>query len=197
MRKLFGQTLIASAKNGEINIHYRFGKPALFVDGFDQSTEYTGTMWRKALRHLPKDFVAAQILMLGLGGGSAIKSILKRFPDCQLTVVEWDPVMIKLYRELYGQDQAVTIIEGDATVVVPAMKETFDLVLVDLFKGNETPKELASAEFVQAIACVTSPTGYCLLNAFVSSNLLPIFAKHFTQAETWKYRYNTLASYQR
>lgn len=193
MRKFFGTTRLSSAKNGEIVIHYYFWSPAVFVNGYDQSTDYTGDMWRRALRRLPQVFQAKKVLMLGLGLGSALKFIQRRFRGCQITVVEWDPVMIELYRELYKQHLNIKIIEGDATVIVPKLGDTFDLVLVDLFKGNVTPAELARDKFVRAIASTLTPTGYCLLNAFVSLELFPVFEYHLKQIDSWKYEHNSLA----
>ncbi len=168
---------------------------SLFVDGFDQSTDYIIDMWRDAFTYLPHTFSAQRILMLGLGGGSAIKEMRRRFPGCDITVVEWDSVMIELYQQIHQNNEPITIITGDASVIVPAMHEQFDLVLVDLFKGNITPKELRSMEMLGGIAHTVSAHGYCILNAFVSLDLPPLFAQHFTQKDTWEYRYNTLVLY--
>jgi len=195
MNKFFGRVRIPSEKNGEIDIHYILGQTFLFVDNYHQSTHYISIMWRKALRHVPKSFEARKVLMLGLGGGSAVREIARRFSGCEITVVEWDPQMIALYHEIHSNDKPITIIEADASVAVPAMTEKFDLVLVDLFKGNVTPPELAGHEMVQAIADVLSPNGFCLLNAFVSPQLVPVFDQHFTRQEMWKYQFNTLVLY--
>jgi len=196
MRKLFGHTVIPSEKNGRIDVHYFFGRPYVFVDGYHESTHYTGAMWRQALGHLPDEFDAKRILMLGLGGGSAVRSLLRKFKNCELVIVEWDPAMIQIYKEIYGDLEHVTIIEGDATVIVPAMTEKFDLVLVDLFKGSVTPPELGSDEMVQAIANVLTENGYCLLNAFKSLDLPEVFDRHFTQIELWHYQFNMLLLYE-
>ncbi len=196
MRKLFGHTTITSDKNGKIEVHYFFGRPYVFVDGYHESTHYTGTMWWHALRHLPVSFEASRILMLGLGGGSAVRSLLRKFKNCELVIVEWDPAMIELYKEVYGEIAHVTIMEGDATILVPAMREKFDLVLVDLFTGSVTPPALSGDEMVQAIANVLSPNSYCLLNAFKSLDLPEVFDRHFAQIELWHYKFNTLLLYE-
>jgi len=195
MNTIFGFTRKKSEKNGNIFVHCLFGKSSVFVNGFDQSTDYIVFMWREAFRHLPEAFSAQSVLMLGLGGGSAIKEIRNRFPGCEITVVEWDQAMIDIYHKIHKGENPISIVLGDASVVVPAMTETFDLVLVDLFTGNVTPKELRSADMVGAISDVTRSTGFCILNAFVSLDLLPVFDQHFLRKDTWKYRFNTLALY--
>ena len=172
-----------------------FGKTDVFVGGFHQSSGYIQKMWRKALRHVPRSASIKTVLMLGLGGGSAVRELQNRFRGCAITVVEWDPEMIALYHELHPNNAPITILEGDATVLVPALTDHFDLVIVDLFKGNETPKELADHPMISAIVRTVVPGGYCLLNAFVSLSLLPVFGEHFSHQETWKYKFNTLALY--
>ncbi len=191
----FDQKRIASAKNGEIVVNSFLGTSDIFVGGFHQSSGYIQRMWRKALRHVPRKMPIQRVLMLGLGGGSAVALLRRRFPGCAVTVVEWDPEMIALYRELHRKDDETTICEGDAFVVIPGLQETFDLVIVDLFKGNETPGQLGSPEFIKEIRRVLAPNGHCLLNAFVSLGLISAFGEHFSLQETWKFQFNTLALY--
>lgn len=192
---LFGQKNIESDKNGPITVRYSFGKPGLFVGGYDQSTDYTHIMWRRAIKHVPRRAAIKNVLMLGLGGGSAVPEFSKRFPGCALTVVEWDPAMIKLYRELYPHHPASHIIEGDALKVVPALTEKFDLVIVDLFKGSVTPPELADVPMITAIKNVMAPNGYCILNGFKTPGLGAAFARELAQTSDWTFKYNHLYLY--
>ena len=190
----FHRQPVDSSKNGQITLRKFFGKTELLVDGFDQSTKYTEIMWRQAVRKVPKGNIKT-VLMLGLGGGSAIKNLQRHFHDCQITVVEWDAKMIALYKEIHPNNSPITIIYGDAMTVVPALTTNYDLVMIDLFKGNKTPDGLADDEMISAIKNVIAPNGYCLLNAFVSLNLPPLFSKHLTEVEHWQYKYNQLFLY--
>lgn len=194
---LFGKTVLPSEKNGLIDVRYTFGKGEVYVDGYDQSTGYIDAMWQKALHRVPKSLSPKRILMLGLGGGSAIAKIQKQFPECTLTVVEWDPVMVSIYQNLHTQNKPLSLLQGDAMEIVPALQETFELVIVDLFTGNKTPEALASHEMVGAIAHVVSQDGFCLLNAFSSLNLPPVFDAHFTRDQEWIYQYNHLFLYKK
>lgn len=197
MWNIFGQRSIPSERNGKIVVLSTFGKTDVFVGGFHQSSGYIQTMWRKALKHVPRSAPVKTVLMLGLGGGSAVRELQSRFRGCAISVIEWDPAMIELYHELNPNNEPITILEGDATVLVPAMTQKFDLVIVDLFKGNETPKQLGDHPMVKAITDVVAPNGYCLLNAFVSLNLLPVFDEHIPRQESWVYKFNTLVLYQK
>ena len=57
-------------------------------------------MWRKAVRRVPSTARIESVLLLGLGGGSAINEVHTRFPIAQIAVLEWDPVMVNLAHEL-------------------------------------------------------------------------------------------------
>lgn len=192
---LFGKTVLPSEKNGSVDVRYSFGKAEVYVNGYDQSTGYVDEMWRIALKRIPKSPPPRHVLMLGLGGGSAITHLQKQFRACTLTVVEWDPVMIEIYHGFHSQNKPISVLQGDAIEIIPALQETFDLVVVDLFTGNKTPEALASHKMVGAIANVVAPNGFCLLNAFISLNLPPVFDAHFTQQDAWVYKLNHLFLY--
>ena len=197
MWNIFNQKTIGSEKNGKIVVRSTFGKTDIFVGGFHQSSGYIQTMWRKALKQIPKSAPIKTVLMLGLGGGSAVRELQKRFQGCAITVVEWDQEMISLYRQLNPKNAPIVILEGDATVIVPSMEDTFDLVIVDLFKGNETPKELGNDRMASAIADCVANGKYCILNAFVSLSLPEIFEKYLFQERRWMYKFNTLVLYKK
>ena len=195
MWNIFDRKTIVSEKNGTIVVQSTFAQTDVFVGGFHQSSGYIQKMWRKALKHIPRSATVKTVLMLGLGGGSAVRELQDRFRGCAITVVEWDPAMIALYHELHPKSAPIVILEGDATILIPSMAQKFDLVIVDLFKGNETPAQLGDHPMVQAIANVVAPNGFCLLNAFVSLNLPSIFDQHLSRVEMWKYKFNTLVLY--
>ena len=197
MWSFFYQKSVLSEKNGNIVVSSVFGKTDIFVGGFHQSSGYIQTMWRKALRHIRKSESIKTVLMLGLGGGSAVSELQKRFRGCAITVVEWDSEMIGLYLQIHPKNAPITVLEGDATIIVPQTVDVFDLVIVDLFKGNETPKDLGDHPMVRAIARCVAPEGYCILNAFVSLDLPQIFDEHFSQVERWIYKFNTLVLYRK
>src|SRR3989338_2034256 len=86
MWNIFSQKSISSEKNGKIMVLSTFGKTDVFVGGFHQSSGYIQKMWRKALRHVPRSASIKTVLMLGLGGGSAVRELQNRFRGCAITV---------------------------------------------------------------------------------------------------------------
>jgi len=76
----------------------------------------------------------ADVLMLGLGGGTSLRLLQALLPEISLTAVEIDPVMIGLARKHMELDGlGVTLIEGDAREVVRQMRRKFDVVVDDLY----------------------------------------------------------------
>src|SRR5690349_14818966 len=92
-----------SARNGEIRIIPKFwGKATVVVDGCEQTGKWTHRMWINAfkrVRNFEKGRIS-RVLMIGLGGGGEIAKIHRRFPGAHLTVIEHDPEMVALAKDL-------------------------------------------------------------------------------------------------
>lgn len=187
--------VLPSRRNGDVTLKTFWGTAEVFVGGFDQSTKYIRLMWRQALRRAPVKDVKA-VLMLGLGIGAALPEIHNRYPRVKITVVEWDPVMIKLFRQ-FNPEVEVEILAGDALEIIPSLTRQFDLILIDLYKGNEPAPILYKPKLIREIAKLLAPQGVCLLNVFASEALITAFKQELKFVKAWKYRFNHLAMYQR
>lgn len=129
-------------------------------------------------------------LLLGLGGGSVIKTLRDEFNFTnKITAIEIDPVLIDLASNEFDikTSEQLDIISGDASEFVQNTSETFDLIIVDLFIDNRVPEIFYSTEFWGNITRITSSTGYVIFNAAVSppsptliSNLLIFLKKSFS-----------------
>jgi spermidine synthase len=199
MKPFFLHRILQSEKNGRIDVWQYFGVVKVIVDGYEQSGKYLQLMWRDALARVPSDVPAKRVLMLGLAGGIAIQEIYRTFPDAEVTVIEWDPMMVEASR-LAGcipADRTPRIITGDAFEEVAKLGEKFDIVLVDIFRGGIPDARLASDEFAMRLGKSLNRDGSLILNAFESLEFLPAFERCFQEHITWKYEYNTLALFRR
>ncbi len=80
----------------------------------------------------PKKF-----LMLGLGGGTTIRSLHFLMPRLQFTAVELDEGMLDLARQHMALDKLpVNVIHGDAYSYLQDTKETFDVILDDVYSSG-------------------------------------------------------------
>ena len=118
-----------------------FGQKSVWVGGFQQSGPLVEKFWSKTLQGLPlpkQGKPLRNVLILGLGCGSVIKPLLKKFPNCKITGIEIDPEMIEFGRQYFnlGQYTNLEIICDDAVRFCKTTKRKYDLVLVDMYKGN-------------------------------------------------------------
>ena len=196
MKWFFEKYVLESAKNGSIGVRRRLGEGYVSVAQTGQTSAYTHEMWVDAFGHITKQerLATQSVLMLGLGAGGEIKTIYKNFPGCKLTVVEHDPVMIALAKKLklYRPYALPAIVEGDAKEVLLQLSEQFNLIIVDLFLGEEPSQLLADRSFVGALASRLAPRGLILINAYKRALYLEALAPQFEKTLRWTFRLNNL-----
>jgi predicted O-methyltransferase YrrM len=73
-------------------------------------------------------------LLLGLGGGAMVRHLAAYLPECEITVVEREPVVRSIARRYFHSTRSVVM--ADAGEVVAAARRAFDVVLVDLYDAG-------------------------------------------------------------
>lgn len=201
LRSLPSIRKISSKKNGLITVRSLWGITHVMVGGFYESGPYMTRVVAKMLKKIPREFAPKSILMLGLGGGSGIEVLRRRFPRSKMTVVEHDPEMIQLAHQLVFSKINYTpeIIEGDAGDVVKTLCEngrSFDIVIFDLFTGGNPSPLLNSEVFLQNIQrCLTSH-GFLSVNFYRTRlQLGPMVEKYFSKFALSQSEYNFMATY--
>lgn len=199
MSWLYERRLAHSDQNGPIFCERLLGRWRINVEGYGQTSPWTTGMWKDAFSHMPRTAPIRRVLLLGLGGGGLIRPLRRRFPDCEITAVEWDPVMAALPAQLGIVDantaQHLRVLVGDAAEVVPMLEGTFDLIIIDLFRGPLTSPHLAEDPFISAVKNHLAPQGFLLVNLFKSVDVIPLFDRAFGSGDIWWYQYNYLALY--
>ncbi|PPT05321.1 hypothetical protein CKA32_005813 [Geitlerinema sp. FC II] len=102
-------------------------------------------------------------LVLGLGAGAGVTMSLACFPKLRLTVVEIDPVVIRMCLTFFPLVQhyidtgRLEIIQADAIAFLNANRRRFDFLQCDVYQGDlDFPASFASQEFIKTIR-QTSP----------------------------------------
>jgi spermidine synthase len=124
-----------------------------------------------ALRHIELSNVHT-VLLLGLGGGSVIKSLRGKFRyKGKIEAVEIDPLMISIADKEFGIviDRQTRIECCEASTYVSRGAKTFDLIIVDLFIENRVSEKILSDEFWCALKDRVSPNGYIIFNSMHES----------------------------
>lgn len=135
-------TIFNSKFNGQVKLKKFLGRYSVWVNGFEQSgSNYVEKIWKNGLEKV--NFFPKNILILGLGCGTLVKLISKKWPEARISGVEIDPVMIDLGKKYFGLDKYknLKIILSDVKKFLTKPQPKFDLVFVDFYKGNIPEKQ--------------------------------------------------------
>ena len=142
---------------------------ANLADPNDLPVRYTQVMTIGAL-YPPQP---GKILMIGLGGGS-ISSYLGRYlPGARIDTIEVDPGVITAAKNFFGlrETPRVRYLEGDGRVFLNRNAETYDLILVDAFRGGYVPFHLLTKEFYVLVKQRLAPGGAAAFNVHEGTKL--------------------------
>ena len=108
------------------------------------------------------------VLVLGLGGGSVIKTLGKIIGyNKSIIGVEIDPVIVKIAKEEFklSEIKNLEIICDDASDFMQKNRSNFDLIIVDLFIDTKIPSPFFEIPFWKNIVEASSKNGNILFNA--------------------------------
>jgi len=154
--------------NGQIEVIRQFGSVRIEVGGLLQSGGVLKQIWRRALKGVNLDHRPSKnfkILVLGLGGGTVIKLANQLWPQAEMVAVEIDPAMIKIARKHFGINEIknLTIINQDVfKYCFPT--NAYNLILVDLYQGDQFPKSAESLKFLKAVKTALCSRGMVVFN---------------------------------
>ena len=158
---------ITSKISGTLEVTWINGKKVL--DSENANYSY-GSLQRLLEYGLSKIYFDAksEILLLGLGAGSIVHSLRKKFNhQGTITAVELDPVVIDLARDEFeiATLNDVNIIESDAYRFVKEEHQAFHLIIIDLFIDNKVPEQFYEKDFWEHIFKNLKSKGNILFNA--------------------------------
>ena len=114
-----------------------------------------------------------RILMLGLGAGT-LSTYLGRFmPEANINVVEIDRRVIDTAKTYFGlrETERVHYLDSDGRVFLNRRKETYDLILLDAYRGGFVPFHLLTREFYELVKQHLAPGGAVASNVHDGTKL--------------------------
>jgi hypothetical protein len=148
---------------------------------------------------LPGSFHTKKILLVGLGAGSCLPVIARRFKGAHIVALEYDQAMVDLAKQTYlSQSNAgsVEIIFGDIRETLPRLATEFDLILVDVFCGRKVAPVLTSREVLSELRRLLSWQGYVFVNLFKERESVSGSIENFLSLHALKrVRFNEIGMY--
>ena len=113
------------------------------------------------------------VLLLGLGAGSVIDIMQRQYGfEPEITAIEIDPAIIDCLRFWDNLElQKTNIITGDAFMEINKLKQSFDLIIVDLFIDMNVHPNIHKKEFIEQLKSLLSEKGTILINYIVSTKI--------------------------
>lgn len=112
-----------------------------------------------------------RFLALGVGTGTAISHVYRRHPQAEILGVEWDPQVLELAVEYFRLpiENRVRLVEADVRTYGPRIEGSFDLIYLDVYFHEETPKVLYSSLYLNELSKRLEPGGILAINAIVAT----------------------------
>lgn len=153
--------------NGKVRVVKSFGLGTYIqAEGLTQSGGIVETFWGQTLKKVHNSYpVIHNSLILGLGGGTVAKLIRKFWPEAKITGIDIDPIMVELGKKYLGlKDVEVNTIIADASKFPNLPNEKFDLIVVDLYQGDQFPKKFESENYIHLVRSLLANNGTAIFN---------------------------------
>lgn len=127
---------------------------------------------RLGLKNIGFDKILAmeQILVLGVAGGSVIKTLVEEIKfKGEITGVEIDPEIIKIADAYFQLNEVknLTIIIDDAFEYVLKTRNKYDLIIIDVFQDTTMPNFLFEPFFTNRVCFLLKSHGFILFNTML------------------------------
>ena len=157
--------------NGKLEVTWINGRKVLDSSNANYSYGALQEVLDRGLAEVKADR-AAPVLLLGLGGGSAIPLLRNKYGYFgKITAIELDAAVIEIARNEFGIEkfQPLDLICADAEEYVKSSQDQFGFVIVDLFLDLQVPEQFFSPAFWRSIETLLMPGGKVLFNAGINS----------------------------
>jgi spermidine synthase len=175
-----------SKYNGRLRVVKTFGLGTYIqANGLTQSGGIVEVFWKQTFKVLrSKSLVVDNCLVLGLGGGTVVKLARENWPKARIKGVDIDPLMIELGKKYLGLNNLeVEIKIGDAFKELKKSKEKFDLIIIDLYRGDKYPEEFENERYIGQIKDKLRKDGIAIFNRLYYGEKRPQAVKFGSKLE--------------
>lgn len=178
LKKLFSYFIpikiyqVNSAISKSIEVTWANGDLVLDSENTNYSYGSLQRILRLGLKNIGFDKISSMnhILVLGVAGGSVIKTIVDEINyKGKITGVEIDPEIITIADTYFKLNEIknLEIVCDDAFEFILKSKERYDLIIVDVFQDTIMPNFLFESFFVKRICFLLQKGGFILFNTMI------------------------------
>ncbi|MDY7395916.1 methyltransferase domain-containing protein [Aureibaculum sp. 2210JD6-5] len=178
---------ITSKHNGELEITWYNGKKHLNSKNANYSYGSLQKILKIGLQKIDLKN-CKEILILGMGGGSVIKTLRDDFNyQHQITAVEIDPTIIKIADEEFDirESKNLNIICDDAQLFMQLNTKKFDLAIIDLYIDTKVPNAFLEIPFWKNLSNAVS-TILCNASLELKNNDKLATIKRFLKSKNYQ-----------
>lgn len=113
------------------------------------------------------------ILLLGTGGGSLVHFLRFHYPKARVIAIDLDAELLEIMHQkmrLPKANQYLTYVIDDAEHYLRYCIQRFDLILVDIFDGTQSPGWLLKLQSMQRLYSLLSNRGAVAYNLLIDSD---------------------------
>lgn len=169
----------------------RSRQSAMYLDDpFETSFDYP-QYFHLAMALKPE---AKRVLVVGLGGGSAVKRMWRDYPEMRIDAVEIDPEVVRAAETYFEmpEDNRIHVIVEDGRRYLQATDERYDIIFMDAYHADALPFHLTTREFFSEAKERLNPGGVLVYNviASVEGDRSKLFRSMYrTTGEVWDRRW--------
>lgn len=148
-----------------IEIRQSWGSKSLYINGYPQTQSSYLRDWKTIFRRAGVGTVRS-VLLLGLGGGDVIKLLTNYQNNVAITVVELESEVVEIAQKYFGimSNPKLKIVVDDAQKYMGNNHAKYDLVVVDLYSGDDIPEFVGKPRFLNQIAGALATRGKAIFN---------------------------------
>jgi|SRR3972149_3715965 len=159
---------VTSPINGKIRVVKSLGLGTYIqVEAITQSGGIVREIWKGTIREVSKfKENVNDCLILGLGGGTVVAEIKKRWPKARMVGVDSDPEMIELGQKYLGLSGVETKVVDAEEYSIQTYNEgdRYDLILIDIYLGRVYPPQFERDDFLIRIRGLLAKGGVAIFN---------------------------------
>jgi spermidine synthase len=111
-----------------------------------------------------KQVEGKKALLLGLGGGVVANELIKN--NFEVDAVEFDERVVYAAQQYFSLNKRTKVFVNDARRYINNTQKKYDLIVFDVFKGEENPSHLITEESLSQVKALLNKNGMLVINNY-------------------------------